>query len=195
VAGAGADEQGRCAVHDQASCVVACCFCQGDIPAQYLLIHAEFFSETEQTVQHVLPLRCLNAMVGEQPLQLAGSFEVEAETDSGRDQRRQYAGAQRQLHVQQRIEATPAHGRTQRAVGARQIVLVENDEVHLGNLRHDLGFDLADDPGEAGIRPGTLQSTQHRQHVEGIADRREPQDADGVGRGIGNGHEHALRDH
>jgi hypothetical protein len=43
------------------------------------------------------------------------------------------------------------------------------------NLRHQLGFELADDPGKAGLRPRILEGSKRRQGVAGIADCRETQ--------------------
>ncbi len=56
--------------------------------------------------------------------------------------------------------------------------LVHGDKLHIRNEAHQFRFEFADHPGEARARPGALQRAQQRHHVAGIADGRQPQQAD-----------------
>src|SRR5690606_10918759 len=55
---------------------------------------------------------------------------------------------------------------------------VENDKLDVGYIAQQGGFGLADNPGDACLRPGGLQAAHHRQGMTGIADRRQAQHTD-----------------
>ena len=123
--------------------------------------------------------RARDAPVGEQPLQLARARLVEAELHRRRDQRRGRAGADRQLQMQQQVEAAaPLHLGAQPAVSGEAGTLVHGDKLHIRNEAHQLRFEFADHPRESRARPGVLQRAQQRHHVAGVPDRGEAQQAD-----------------
>ena len=56
--------------------------------------------------------------------------------------------------------------------------LIEGDKLDFReNRRHQLGFELADDPGKPRLRPRRLEGSKRRQRMAGIADRRQTQQA------------------
>src|SRR5205807_2194297 len=81
---------------------------QRQIPPQQPFADAERDRKSEQAVEHMLARARGDARIGEQPLQLAGTRAIEAELYGRRHTRRHETRAQRQLHVQQHVEAPAA---------------------------------------------------------------------------------------
>ena len=132
--------------------------------------------------------RARDARVGEQPLQLARAGAVEAEAPARRDRQRQQAGAQRELHVQQHVEASAADGGAQRPQRAPAGALVHDDKLDAGEQAHQARLDPADHPGDACRGPGLLQRAHDRHDVAGVADGGQSEYAEAAGRRDGNRH-------
>jgi len=127
----------------------------------------------------VLPRSWRDPSIGEQPLQLARAFLVEAELDRRGNARGGGAGPDRQLQMQQQIEcAASLHVGPQTLESGETGALVHGDKLHIRNEAHQFRFEFANHPGEARARPGALQRAQQRHHVAGIADGRQSQQAD-----------------
>ena len=119
----------------------------------------------------------MRALVNE-PLQLARPGTIESEPDP-----RGYAGggearAQRELHVQQRIEAASGEARAELAVGARAGLLVEDHELDVGQVTEQLVLEPSDQPGDAGPRPRVLDGADDRERVTDVSERGQTQHAD-----------------
>ena len=56
--------------------------------------------------------------------------------------------------------------------------LVEGDELHPGQVAHQLAFELADDPGQRSLRPRLLQRAHQRHDMGDVADGGRAQQAD-----------------
>src|SRR5882757_1827631 len=111
-------------------------------------------------------------------MQLARTSAIETEFDRGGDQARDQARAKRQLHVEQELEAPSAQGGAQPRQFPERCALIEGDKLDFReNRRHQLGFEFADDPGEASVRPRRLESSKRREGMAGIADSRKTQQA------------------
>jgi hypothetical protein len=119
-----------------------------------------------------------DAVSGEQPLQFAGTAPVEAEFDLRGNRGREKTGAHRQLHVHQDIELAAAHRGAQGAIRLELATLIDGNELDIRDVAEQFRFDAPDHPGEAGLGPGTLQCANDRQHMTGIADGGQPQNAD-----------------
>src|ERR1700722_6174115 len=79
--------------------------CQRQVPFEPAFLDAERAEETLKAVEHVLLTARRDLRIGEQPLQLARPCTIETQPQPRADQRRCQAGTQRQLHVQQYVEA------------------------------------------------------------------------------------------
>ncbi len=173
MAGAGTDDERAHPLGDHGGSGALRVLRDGQVPAQQALVHAQGCRETEKTVQNVFTRVRGDAPVGEQPLQLPGPRPIKSEFERRADLPGDETRPQRQLHVQQHIEATPPQAARQlQALGAAGM-LVDGDKLHLRNRAHEPGFQRPDHPGEAGIRPGALQGAQHGQDMAGITNGRE----------------------
>ena len=123
--------------------------------------------------------RGLDLRIREQPLQLARALPIESKFDGRGDQSADQARAKGQLHVEQQVEAAPAQLRAQAKQFPKGGPLIEGDKLDSrSDFAHQLGFDLADDPGEPRFGPRRLEGSQRRQCMAGIADCGETQQAD-----------------
>jgi len=129
---------------------------QAQVPAQQPAGDAEGRREAEETVEHVLAGVRRNARVGEQPLQLAGTCAIEAELHARRNARGHETGAQRQLHVQQHLEAAARERGAQPGQSGEAGALVDGDKLHPVEECHETRLAPADDPGELRCRPRLL---------------------------------------
>ncbi len=176
VAGAGADQQRRPFVGDDAAGILQVNLAKDEVPGGRPGLYAACAHEPHERIEHVFRGRRRDARVGEPPLQLARPRAVEAELDGSPDQAAHQARANRQLHVEQQLEAPAAQGRTQPHEFLERCALIEGDKLDFReNRRHQPGFDFADDPGEAGLRPCRLQGSKRRHRMAGIADSRKTQ--------------------
>ena len=70
-----------------------------------------------------------------------------------------------------RSKRRPRKRRAQAPQFPERCAFIEGDKLDFReNRRHQLGFELADDPGETGLRPRRLEGSKRRQRVAGIAD-------------------------
>src|ERR1700722_1912328 len=114
--------------------------------------------------------RRLDARVGEPPLQLPRTLAIEAELDGRMNQSAHQARSKRQLQVEQQVEAPAAKRRAQTPELPERCAFIEGDKLDFReNRRHQLGFELADDPGETGLRPRRLEGSKRRQRMAGVA--------------------------
>ena len=79
--------------------------------------------------------------------------------------------------MQQYVEAASGQLPAQRGECAPTASLVKNDEFHAANITDELVFKLADDPGQLGLRPRSLQCAHQRDHVCHVAQCRCAQQA------------------
>jgi hypothetical protein len=155
---------------------------QRDIPPHRPAGHAEPLREPEQAVEHVLARAGLDLRVGEDPLAFAGAVAVEPHAMPRRHHQRGHCRARCQLHVQQRVELAAPQSRPQVAIALHAGLLVERDELDARDVAEQLVLEVAEDPRDLRRRPGVLQRAHHGQHVAHVAERRESQDADRLGR-------------
>ena len=179
VAGAGTQHEGGALVGNEPLRVLERLRRQRDIPRRGPGLDAASPHEPEEGIEHVFPAGGGDPCVGEQPLQFARALPVETELDGGGHQRRHQAGADRKLQIEEHIEAAPGQIGPQPEELPRRCPLVEGDKLDAGKYRrHQLGFDLADDPRESGLRPRGSEGVQRRRRVARIADGRQAQQAD-----------------
>ncbi len=132
-------------------------------------------------------------MVGEQPLAVAGPLPIKPEFDFSLDAEGGDAGPHGRLQVEQGIEPAPLEGLPELAIAAPALALVEGDDLDPRQIGKQGRLNLAGDPGDAGLGPGTLDDAHQRQRVAAIPDGGEPQDADGGGRRLEQRHDVAQR--
>jgi hypothetical protein len=169
---------------DDAACVLERILGQGDVPAGRAGFDAAGPRKPHEGIEDMFAECRRDLRVGEQPLQLARPPPIEAQLDRGVDQQAQEAGTDRQLQVQQEIEAPASQGRAQTPEFPQHCGFIEGDKLDLRkNRRHQFCFEFADDPGKPCLRPCGLKGAQHRDRVAGVADRRETQQADALRRG------------
>src|SRR5262249_53194179 len=118
------------------------------VPAQQPLGDAKCRGEAEEAVEYVLAGAWCDARVGEQPLQLARSGPIETELHARRNTARQETCTQRQLHVQQHVEAASAERCAQRRSCREAGALVDGDNLPPLEESHETRLGPADDPGQ-----------------------------------------------
>src|SRR5699024_6097483 len=82
---------------------------------------------------------------------------------------------------QQRIEATPPKLPAGLWKAGEPPALVEYNELHAGKIVHQPMLRLADDPGQRRMWPGALNGAHQRHGIAYIAQRRQAQQAEGIG--------------
>ncbi len=126
----------------------------------------------------MLVLAGRNPVVGKQPLEVARSRTVEAETNRGGYRTAQQVDAHRCVHAQGHVEVPAPELLAYRVVGAATCRLIENDKLDVRYLGHQRCLGFANDPGNPRVGPVVLQTTNNGQRMAGIADRRKAHDAD-----------------
>jgi hypothetical protein len=81
------------------------------------------------------------------------------------------------LDVQQRIEPPIAQLAAQTHPFGAQMTLVDRNQLDVRDEPHELCLGPTDDPADPAVGPGVPQRADQRHDVAGVADRREPQDA------------------
>ena len=148
------------------------------IPAHLGLLQAERFEKTRHRIEHVLAAARSDATVDEQSMQIFRARGVIADAQRRADEGADRIRAQRNLHVQQRVEAARGELRAQFVERAPALALVENEELDTGQIANQFVFEFADDPGQFRVGCLRLQRTHDRHHMRDIAECRRAQQAD-----------------
>ncbi len=119
-----------------------------------------------------------DAMVGEQPLQVARSCFVISQPDGRIDHPIDAIDTHRCMHAQCDVEFSAAEDLTQRWVRSPAFGFIENDKLHARDIRHQARFGFTDDPGQSRLWPRVLNRPDNGQCMTGISDVREPHEAD-----------------
>ncbi len=127
--------------------------------------------------EYVLSVPRRDALVDHQAMQVFRAGLVVADAAFGPDRGGEQVGAQRDLALQQHVEAAPRERAAQIGVDPPATRLVEYDEFDPLEVADQLRFELADDPGDAALRQRALQAPHQRHDVGHIAERRQAQDA------------------
>ena len=158
MARAGADHEGTRALGDVGARIVQRIVGQRQVPGKHAIVHAAGVGEAEEAVEHMLALPRCDLRIGEKPLQFTGASPVEPQLAPRRHHCGHGAGAQRELQVQQEVEAAIGEAQAQRAQSSKPGTLVDGDKLDLGQQgQHQACLGPADEPGETGLRPRALQ--------------------------------------
>ena len=149
-----------------------------NVPTQVSLCGTDRVAKAIMASSACAPRCGIDASVREQPLKVLCARLVETRVECVRVSNgsgdwpamRRACTAQHRSACQQALSARPGK---QLAAG-----LVEDDKLDVRNVRHQAGFGLADDPGDARVWPVILQAPDDGERMTGVADRREPHDAD-----------------
>jgi hypothetical protein len=88
------------------------------------------------------------------------------------------------MHAKRHVEVPSRQSPAHVTVSAQSFGFVEGDKLDVANITHQGRFGLADDPGDTGVGPVILEVAHYCECVAGIADRREPENADVFGRRV-----------
>jgi len=131
-------------------------------------------------VSHVL-LRCwFDPVVDKQAVKILAAGLVIANPDSGRNAGSGEVGSESHLHVKQRVKLAPRHLSAKLSVAFATGLFVENNEFNAGQIANQLGFDLADNPGDLHAGKLLLEAQHDRYYVSHVADGGQAKNADGV---------------
>ncbi len=142
--------------------------------------------ELQEGVLHVVAAG-RNTFVDEQRVAFLAAGPVVADAAPGPDRGRHQAGAQRELDVQQHVEASAGQLGAQRAPAREPGLLVVDDEFDAVQAFEQPGLALADDPGDRQLRPGPLQRTHQGDGMDDVAQGGQAQEAERTRRGT-HGH-------
>src|SRR6185312_16763170 len=146
---AGTHDQRRGILGNDARRVLERLLGNGDVPSIFPRTYPQRTREAEQPVHHVLARRGLDAVRGEEPLQIERALAVVAEFDRGSHERRGKTRAERELHVQQQIETAPPERTAQGRKAGEPRSLVVHDELDLRYAADERRLGAADQPREA----------------------------------------------
>ena len=126
-------------------------------------------------------LRCrFDPAVYKQTVKVLAAGLVITNSGASGNTRGSEVGSECHLHMQQCVEFATLHLSAKLRVPFASGLLVENNELNTGQITDQLGFDLADNPGD--LYPGKLllKAQHNRYHVGYVTDGGQAKNTDGV---------------
>lgn len=154
----------------------------GNIPLRCIAGQSDSIAKAGDGVEHVLSGCRRNAAIDEPAVQFFAARGVKADTDFCAHRTAQKIRPQRQLTLQQDIEASSAQVLAQLLPRCPSGFLVDDDELNARDIADQTVLEATDDPSDAGVWPELLHPAHQGQNVGDIAECRQPKDAKG-GRG------------
>ncbi|OPZ10160.1 MAG: hypothetical protein BWZ07_02794 [Alphaproteobacteria bacterium ADurb.BinA280] len=140
-----------------------------EIPLRWCGRQSQRLHEAAKRVQNMLAGLKRDTSIDHQAMQFLAAFGVKTNALIGLHPGGQQVGAQRQLHVQQGVEASTSQLFAELPYRIPALLFVEHDVLDVWDEVHQAMLEFADDPGDAGFRPLALQLAHHRQHMADIA--------------------------
>jgi hypothetical protein len=182
LAGAGTDDQAGPGTIDLGCGEFPIAGADRDIPAWLATLDTEGLGKFEQAVHDVAFATFGQVAVTEKVLPVARPGAVEAEPNRRANAEACQVGTLRGVHMQEKREPAVFYLPPEFEVSAPAERLVEDRETNAFEPFEQRMLDTADDPRDFGIWPGVLYCADDGNRMAGIADRRQPDDAETVGR-------------
>ena len=177
MAGTGGDEERRRLAGELRDRPVVRFVGHGKAPFDAPLRDADRFAEPGEGIQHMVASR-RDALADHEAVPLLRARDVVADPPFGADQRREQVGPQRELHLQQHVEAPSGQRVAEGGDAAPAGRLVEDQQFDAFEAAQHRGFGLAGDPRDRSARTVALDRPHEGHDMRRVAERGQTEQAD-----------------